>query len=409
MSKTVKAGAGALVCVAAAVGIYAWIVRDAPVQAQVVEASRKTLETILETNGKVEPAEMFEVRAESEGAVEKVLVSRGDRVRVGQALVKLDAGAARLEVEKARAGLAEAQAQLALLERGGREMDRVTLENEAARIERQIAETRRDLAATKRLLEKGAATRQEMLDLERRLKDLDGQRVGIEARKKSLVTGADLEMARARVAAAQSEIRKAERALELAEIRAPRAGEVYSMELKPGAFLRPGDLVARLSESEKVRVLVQVDEPELGQIRLGMPATVRWEARPDLEWRGKVGQLPTQIVSAGARQIGEVVVEIEQKEAVLAPGATVNVELQVGKSESTIVVPKEAVQRRGQEDGVYVLGPDDRVTWRAVTVGQSNAREAEIVRGLQEKERLAVVAASVRLENGTRVKAGGGG
>jgi hypothetical protein len=44
------------------------------------------------------------------------------------------------------------------------------------------------------------------------------------------------------------------------------------------------------------------------------------------------------------------------------------------------------------------------VAWRVVTVGQSNAREAEIVRGLQAKERIAVVPASLQLKDGTRVR-----
>jgi HlyD family secretion protein len=404
MSKAVRVAACVGLCIAVAVVIYAWMVRDVPVPAQVVEASRKSLASILETNGKVEPAETFEVRAESEGTVEKVLASRGERVQAGQALARLDMSAARLDLEKARAALDEAQAQLTLLERGGREIDRVTLENEEKRLERQIAETKKDLETASRLAAKGAATRQEQLDLERRLKDLEDQRAALAARRKLLVSPAELEAARARVAAARSEVRKGERALQLAEIRAPRAGEVYSLDLKPGAFLRPGDLVARLSLSDQVRILAQVDEPELGQIRLGMPAVIRWEARPDRDWRGTVERLPSQIVSVGARQIGEVVVAIEQKEAVLPPGATVNVELEVGRAESAIVVPKEAVLRRGAEDGVYVVGTDNRVAWRVVTVGQSNAREAEIVRGLQAKERIAVVPASLQLKDGTRVR-----
>jgi RND family efflux transporter MFP subunit len=407
MNPMMKVASGVALCLAAGIGIYAWWVRDAPVEARIVEARRKTLESVLETNGKVEPAEMFEVRAETEGTVEKVLVTRGEKVRAGQTLLLLETSAARLELDKAAAGLKEAQAQLALLERGGREIDRVALENERERFGRQISETGKDLEAVARLVDRGAAPRRERLDLERRLRDLEAQQAGVAARLKALVAPAELEAARARAAAAQSELHKAERSLRLAGIRAPRAGEIYSISLKPGAFLRPGDLVARLSVTAGVRVLVQVDEPELGKIRLGMPVVVKWEARPYLEWRGTVGRMPAEIVSVGARQIGEVAVDIGQEESVLAPGATVTVEIEVGRSESAIVAPREAVQRRGADDGVYVLDPENRVTWRVVTLGHSNVRETEIVRGLQEKERLAVVAASVRLEDGTRVKAAG--
>ena len=50
----------------------------------------------------IEPSKTVEVRAVSEGLIEKIWVDRGDRVKVGQVLVTLDSGVERAATESAR-------------------------------------------------------------------------------------------------------------------------------------------------------------------------------------------------------------------------------------------------------------------------------------------------------------------
>ena len=56
-------------------------------------ATARTIESIVSTNGKVEPAEWAAARAETAGVVQSISVQRGQSVRAGQPLVILDAAA----------------------------------------------------------------------------------------------------------------------------------------------------------------------------------------------------------------------------------------------------------------------------------------------------------------------------
>ena len=89
-------------------------------------------------------------------------------------------------------------------------------------------------------------------------------------------------------------------------VRAPIAGTVYQFDLKPGAYLNAGDLVASIGQLDRVRVKVFVDEPDLGRVKRGMPVGITWDAMPGRQWKGVVDKTPTQIVALGTRQVGEV-------------------------------------------------------------------------------------------------------
>jgi HlyD family secretion protein len=372
--------------------------RDERPVVRVIEARRRNLESMLATNGKVEPVEAVEIRAQAEGTVRKIHVARGEQVKARTAIVTLDQPALALELERAQAERKEAEAQLALLERGGRPQDRVAIDAEEARIAKSVADLEQDLAVTKRLVEKKAAPLQEQREIERRISDLKQQQQALGTRRGALLSPADIEIAKTRVATVQTSITRAERALQLLTVRATASGRVFQIDAKPGAFLRPGDLVAKTASAPRTRVVAQVDEPELGQIRLGMPATVRWDAQPEKQWHGKVAQLPVQIINSGTRQIGEVWIELGEDGGDLLPGMSVNVEIEVARSNAAITVPREALQQQNQKDGVYVVGAGDQLAWREVTAGQTNPTTIEIKQGLNEGERVAMPAGSLRLK-----------
>ncbi len=119
----------------------------------------------------------------------------------------------------------------------------------------------------------------------------------------------------------------AEDAIRKSVVRAPIAGTVYQFDLKPGAYLNAGDLVATIGQLDRVRVKVFVDEPDLGRVARGNAGGdhLGRDARPAME--GKVDRTPTQIVALGTRQVGEVVCVIDNPERELLPGTNVNVEI----------------------------------------------------------------------------------
>src|SRR5258706_5969653 len=124
-------------------------------------------------------------------------------------------------------------------------------------------------------------------------------------------------------------------------VRAPIEGTVYQFDLKPGAYLNPGDLVATIGLLNRVRVNVYVDEPDLGSVAKGH-AAMRGR-----QWKREVDKTATQIVALGTRQVGEVVCVIQNPDRDLPPGTNVNVEI------ISRVIENDR-HKRG-ETGVFVL------------------------------------------------------
>jgi hypothetical protein len=81
----------------------------------------------------------------------------------------------------------------------------------------------------------------------------------------------------------------------------------------------------------------------------------------------------------------------------LAPGMFVKVGLAVGEAER-LLVPRSAIVERSEMRGVYVVGPDGRVSLRQVRLGHVRGDRIEILAGLAAGDRIALdpVAAGLR-------------
>jgi multidrug efflux pump subunit AcrA (membrane-fusion protein) len=133
---------------------------------------------------------------------------------------------------------------------------------------------------------------------------------------------------------------------------------VYQFDLKPGAYLNPGDVVASIGRLSDVHVTVYVDEPDLGRVRTRMPVTITWDAMPTRTWTGLVDRLPTQIQPLETRQVGEVLCIIKNPDQDLLPGTNITARIESEVVKQTITIPKEAVFRENGATGVYVLNGD---------------------------------------------------
>jgi HlyD family secretion protein len=144
-----------------------------------------------------------------------------------------------------------------------------------------------------------------------------------------------------------------------------------------------GDLLASIGKIDPVRVRVYVDEPELGRVAIGQPVRITWDALPGREWPGTVEKRPTQIIALGARQVGEVLCTIQNKDHDLIPGTNVNAFILTQVVDNALTIPKTAV-RRERGTGVYALQADNTVKWVNITTGASDALRVEVSGGLTD-------------------------
>ncbi len=375
---------------ATALLLWGFTRKQAPVEVPFAKAARETIVSSLSTNGKVEPVEWASARAERSGVIQKVFVQRGQQVAKGAALVQLDNAGAGSQLAAAGAQIAQARAQEQVLRQGGPQLSRTQIEGELAAAQVSLRNAQRDYDAVQRLVAKQAAPRQELESLRQRVEQAQVQIQALQQRRGALVSAADLPVAQAKLNEAESSASYARRMLAQSVVRAPLAGTVYQFDLRLGAFVNPGDLVANVGQLVQVRVIVYVDEPDLGRVNVGMPVTVTWDAMPGRQWKGVVDKLPSQVVALGSRQVGEVGCVIDNPDRDLLPGTNINAEIQSKVVQHALIIPTAALHREAGSTSVFVLENSERMTKREIKVGVTSYTKAQVLQGLNEGDSVAL-------------------
>jgi HlyD family secretion protein len=382
--------------------IWVALKKTTPPEVNFTKATRETLVSSLNTNGKVEPIEWMPVRSERAGVITRTWVSKGQLVRKGDPLVELDTRVASADLSKAQAAIQEAQAQERVLTQGGRVAERQQIEADLARARLDLDAAQKSYQALQRLVAKQAATRQELDSAHQLVDQLELKIQALEKNKASLVTGTDQDIAKARLREAESSAAVAQTNLDLSVIRAPMDGTVYDFDLKQGSYVNQGDPIAKVGRLDRVRVTVYVDEPDLGRVRQGELVVITWDALPGHQWKGHVDKLPSQIVPLGTRQVGEVGCVIENPDRDLLANANINAEIQATVVENAIAIPKEAIRRQGSDIGVLLLD-GDRAVWRKISLGISNYTKSQVLSGLKDGDAVALPSEKP-IPNGSRVQ-----
>ena len=118
----------AILAIAAAVVLLRLLEPAVPVRA--VTAQRGTIQSVVSTNGKVEPLQNFEAHAPVGTTVKKIFVREGDHVKKGQLLVQLNDADARSQAARAQAQVLAADADLSAVQRGGNREEVLTLDSQ---------------------------------------------------------------------------------------------------------------------------------------------------------------------------------------------------------------------------------------------------------------------------------------
>jgi membrane fusion protein (multidrug efflux system) len=295
----------------------------------------------------LEALRTVQVGAEVAGRVVEVPVEEHGFVESGQVLVRLDAKLPEAAVARARASLVRARSAAAL------------------------------------------ATQEHA-----RQRNLSGKGIGSDAefdRSETEEMRGDADVAEARAALVEAETR-----LEKTRITAPFAGTVSELDLEPGAYLRVGDPVARVSDLSEIEIEVGVDDRQILALSVGAPARLSVDAFPGRWFDGVVTGLARSPDPVTRKY--PVPVRVANPDERLLPGMLGRVRFVLGDASPTLRIPRRAVYREFEVDYLYVVEteePDDgqaRTTRRRVVVEMVPFRPdlLDVKSGLEPGERIAV-------------------
>lgn len=368
------------------------------------KANRQTIVSILSTNGKAEPSTWQPVAAERAARVAQVFVQEGAQIRAGAPLLRLSDPLVDADLASAEARLTAARASLAAIDRGGPSRELAEIDGSIAKLQVDRQSKTRDIESIGRLVEKHAATAQELRDASDELKRVNAEIASLNRRRAALVDRDDRSVAQARVQEAERLLNSTRKNAAQLTISAPLAGVVYELSIREGDWTTPGQLVARVGQTDPMRILIYVDEPDLGRVARSQKAKITWDAQPRKSWTAEVTSVPSQVVALGSRQVGEVIATASNPEHQLPPGANVNVEIRAQVAENALAIPRAALRRQSGETGVLVL-ENGKLAWRKVEAGISSMTVTEIRSGLTEGE-LVAMPSDQNLAPGMAVTAG---
>lgn len=371
--------------------LAAVFVRGRAPDVPVVRVTREDLTADITSNGKIEPISPTVAHAEFPTFVTKVMATEGQAVHRGQLILTLDSADMRAQLAQARADLITAQNELQNARSGGPPDQVAQLKGDlqAARIE--VNNEEKTLKELESLVPKHAATEGEVAQSREQLAKARANLQTLEAKKQSMdKRAADTEQAASlRVNQAQNVEQSLEEKVRSARVVAPQDGTLYSLPVKQGDYVKVGDTLAEMADLRKVRVRAFVDEPDLGALAQGQEVEITWDAKPGQTWKGQTEEIPKQVVTRGMRSVGEVLCSVDNDRLELLPNVNVQVRILVQQRRGVLVVPRAAVSEAETQHYVFLVGADNKVHRRDISVGVASASKYEVVSGLGLDDRVA--------------------
>lgn len=333
------------------------------VPVEVAPVKRGNIAQLARVTGIVQAGATVQVMAASAGKIKSVLVDVGDKVSRGQVIAELENSDLEARLQQAKANLEQARLGL----------DQADARVKQAEVKAELDET--NLKRTQALFEQGAASQQQ----------LDAARTAAAVSQEDLaVARAALAAAQAQVAAAEAAVRQAEVALENTYIKAPVSGEVAARLLEPGA-LAQGAVVTLVTSGER-QVEIGVTEQDVNYLQPGREVTVEVPAAAE-SLKGRVAS-----VSPAADELShlfKVEVSLVNAKPAVRPGMAATVIYTTRQVKNALLVPKNAVIKRGAQDVVYTV-VEGKAAGRVVTTGIADDKNVEIVKGLTDQDSIIV-------------------
>ncbi|MGE0268047.1 MAG: efflux RND transporter periplasmic adaptor subunit [Candidatus Omnitrophota bacterium] len=165
----------------------------------------------------------------------------------------------------------------------------------------------------------------------------------------------------------------------------PIDGEVIVRNFEPGQSVTTADPVLVLSD--RLIVVSQVDETDIGYVKKGQRALLKLDAYPDIEVSGTVSHVSFESLLVNNVTIYEVSIIPDKIPEVFRSGMSANVDIIRDQKEKALLLPSYVIQS-GKNGNPFVMleGPGGTKDRARITTGISDEDNTEIVSGLTEKD-----------------------
>jgi len=403
-------------------GIVATVYRLTASSAPEVEVTRAVAESsavpgvILNASGYIVAHHKINVNSKVTGRVAWVGVEKGDKVKEGQVVVRLEDQEFRAQAEQARGNLEYAKARLAEMEAGSRPEEIARAQHDYDQAKAMLIDDKANLDRIRPLVAEGVLSRQALDDAIARY-EASVQRVNSLQRTYDLAKlGPRVEQinqARAQVIQAQGQLAYAQSQLDATQIRAPVSGTILERTAEKGELITaqfastaeggPQGSVVALADLNDLQVELDIAQQDFAKLSPKQKGTVTTDAFPDRKYNGVIAEISPEANRQKATV--QVKVQILNPDGYLRPDMNANVQFlseeKPGEVMSGSVVPSSALRDRSGRKIVFVAYNGRAVVREVKILGQRS--DGYLVEGLTGGE-LLLSNAPPDLNDGDRVR-----
>jgi len=340
------------------------------------KVERLDLTSKVSANGQIDAQRKVDLSANVMGQIVNLAVREGDVVKKGDFLLQID------------------QKQLAASAQGAEASMRALFsDRDAARASLADAES-----TFQRARNNFAQQIIPAAELDRARTSLDAARANVNA------IDSRIQQARSNVAAARDTLSKT-------TMTAPMAGVITALPVEEGEVAvigtmnNPGTKLLTIADMSVVEAVMEVDETDVPNVKVGQRASVTIDAYPNKTFEGVVTEVGSSPMTAASATGGdavnfEVKIQLTNPPAGVRPGFSASADIITGSREKALSIPLQALVVREkpnqdkkakgaptEEEGVY-LHKDGKVAFAPVTTGLAGDSNIEIVKGLTDGQQI---------------------
>jgi HlyD family secretion protein len=395
MSKGMKFGilGVAVLALVGVVAVTAAKKNKQPTEVRIEDVQKRDLVASVTASGQVSPHTKADLSADVSGRIVKLSVKEGDWVKEGDFLLQIDPQSFQAAVQRTEAAVANAKASET------QSLANLTQAQANYRRQSEIRKSNPNLVSEDQMEQLKTA-----VDVNTALHDASKHNTE----------------------QADALVKDAKVSLEKTTIRAPMSGRVTRLVVQngetaiQGTFNKDAATLLTISDMSVLETKVKVDETDVSRIALGDSTIVQLDAFPDTTFQGKVVEISNSSVKGTTTTTGDQAIDYEVTIRLLNPpkdtkpdfSATAKIITDARKQvlsipiialtvrENEALAKTDSAQRPGSKtsntkevgkkdvEGVFVVGADNKVTFKPVKVGIAGEKHFEVVSGLKDGDKI---------------------
>lgn len=314
-----------IVSVIVAIAILAWLLSGKKKDTTIIFTTEAVAPTNIENSvtatGTIEAVKTVTVGTQVSGIINKLFVDYNSVVKKGQVIAELDKQNLQSQLNSAKAQLSQAQANL-------------------LSAQSDLAYQKVNYQRNKTLYNKGLIS----------ANDYEQSRLSWQTANATVAERRDA------VAAAREEVSRAQTNLSYAVITSPIDGVVISKSVEEGqtvaASYSTPELFTIAKDLKDMRVIANVDEADIGGVKVGQRVTFTVDAYPNDTFEGAVTQVRQEATTTNNVVTYEVVISAPNQDLKLKPGLTANVNIYTEEIKNVLSVPSKALRYTPEKETV---------------------------------------------------------